>query len=49
VDNFFLFPWALIFDKAGFGMVTVVEMAIFVAVLALGILYAWRKRVLSWI
>ncbi|MFD0819934.1 NADH-quinone oxidoreductase subunit A, partial [Micromonospora zhanjiangensis] len=26
----------------------VVEMAIFVAVLALGILYAWRKNILRW-
>jgi len=25
-----------------------VEMAIFVAVLALGLLYAWRKNVLRW-
>lgn len=48
VESVFLFPWAVIFDKAGFGMVTVAEMGIFVAVLALGILYAWRKRVLTW-
>lgn len=48
VESVFLFPWALIFDQAAFGMVTVAEMGIFVAVLALGILYAWRKRVLSW-
>jgi NADH-quinone oxidoreductase subunit A len=26
----------------------VIEMAIFVAVLALGILYAWRKKILTW-
>jgi NADH-quinone oxidoreductase subunit A len=38
----------VIFDRPGFGLVTVVEMAIFVAVLALGILYAWRKRILRW-
>jgi NADH-quinone oxidoreductase subunit A len=48
VEAVFLFPWAVVFDRPGFGMVTVVEMAIFVAVLALGILYAWRKRVLRW-
>ena len=48
VEAVFLFPWAVIFDRPGYGLVTVVEMAIFVAVLALGILYAWRKRVLSW-
>jgi len=48
VESVFLFPWALVFDRPGFGGVTVVEMAIFIAVLALGLLYAWRKRVLSW-
>ncbi len=48
VESVFLFPWAVIFDRPGFGLVTVAEMAIFVAVLALGILYAWRKRILRW-
>jgi NADH-quinone oxidoreductase subunit A len=48
VEAVFLFPWAVIFDRPGFGATTVVEMAIFVAVLALGILYAWRKRILTW-
>ncbi|WP_018347722.1 NADH-quinone oxidoreductase subunit A [Longispora albida] len=48
VESVFLFPWAVTYALDGFGMVTVVEMAIFVAVLALGLLYAWRKRVLSW-
>jgi len=48
VESVFLFPWAVVFDRPGFGMTAVVEMAIFVAVLALGILYAWRKRVLRW-
>jgi NADH-quinone oxidoreductase subunit A len=48
VEAVFLFPWAVIFDRPGFGATTVVEMAIFVAVLALGILYAWRKRILGW-
>jgi NADH-quinone oxidoreductase subunit A len=48
VEAVFLFPWAVVFDRPGFGMVTVVEMAVFAGVLALGILYAWRKRVLTW-
>lgn len=49
VESVFLFPWAVIYDRPGFGMYTVVEMAIFVAVLALGLLYAWRKGVLTWL
>jgi NADH-quinone oxidoreductase subunit A len=48
VESVFLFPWAVVYARPGFGLTTVVEMAIFVAVLALGILYAWRKRVLRW-
>jgi NADH-quinone oxidoreductase subunit A len=48
VESVFLFPWAVVFDRPGFGLVTVAEMGIFVAVLALGILYAWRKKILTW-
>lgn len=48
VESVFLFPWAVVFDRPGYGLTTVVEMGIFIAVLALGILYAWRKRVLAW-
>ena len=48
VESVFLFPWAVVFDRPGFGATAVVEMAIFVAVLALGLLYAWRKNVLTW-
>jgi NADH-quinone oxidoreductase subunit A len=48
VESVFLFPWAVVFDRPGFGLATVVEMGIFVGLLALGLLYAWRKRVLRW-
>lgn len=48
VESVFLFPWALVYRLPGFGATTVVEMAVFVAVLALGLLYAWRKGVLRW-
>lgn len=48
VEAVFLFPWAVIYAEPGFGVVTVVEMGVFVGVLALGILYAWRRGVLRW-
>jgi NADH-quinone oxidoreductase subunit A len=48
VEAVFLFPWAVVFDRPGFGAATVAEMAVFVAVLALGLAYAWRKGVLTW-
>ena len=46
VESVFLFPWALVFDKLG--AATLVEMAIFVGVLLLGLGYAARKGVLRW-
>jgi NADH-quinone oxidoreductase subunit A len=48
VEAVFLFPWALIFDRPGFGGLAIAEMGVFVGVLALGIVYAWRKRILTW-
>jgi NADH-quinone oxidoreductase subunit A len=48
VEAVFLFPWAVIYARPEFGVVTVVEMGIFVGILAIGILYAWRRRVLYW-
>ena len=46
VESVFLFPWATVFERLG--MQAVVEMAIFVGILALGLLYAYRKKVLVW-
>jgi NADH-quinone oxidoreductase subunit A len=54
VEAVFLFPWAVVFSGGGgdqrgtVSVAAVVEMGIFVGVLALGLLYAWRKRVLTW-
>ncbi len=47
VEAVFLFPWAIVFEEIG--MFAFVEMMIFIAILALGLLYAWRKKVLDWI
>jgi NADH-quinone oxidoreductase subunit A len=46
VESVFLFPWATVFEQLG--AQAVVEMAIFVGILALGLLYAYRKKVLVW-
>ena len=46
VESVFLFPWANIFERLGYQ--AVVEMGIFVFILALGLLYAYRKKVLQW-
>ena len=47
VEAVFIFPWATQLERyAGFGLV---EMGIFVFVLLLGLVYAWRKGVLRWV
>ena len=47
VETVFLFPWAIRFKKLGwFGAV---EMAVFLAILLIGYLYAWKRKVLSWV
>lgn len=46
VDALFLFPWATVF--AALGWAGVAEMGIFIGVLAVGLLYAWRTGVLRW-
>ena len=47
VEAVFIFPWAVRLEALQvFGLV---EMTIFIAILALGLLYAWRKKVLRWI
>ncbi len=46
VEAVFIFPWAVRLEPLGvFGLV---EMIIFIVILALGLLYAWRKGVLRW-
>ena len=46
VELIFFFPWAVVYRKLGiFGFV---EMAVFVGVLILGFLYAWKKGALEW-
>jgi NADH-quinone oxidoreductase subunit A len=49
VDAVYLFPWATVFDSAGYGWVTLVEMIVFIGFLATGIGYAWRRGVLKWV
>ena len=47
VDIVFIISWAIIFKQlALFGFV---EIVFFIVVLALGLVYAWRKGVIRWI
>jgi NADH-quinone oxidoreductase subunit A len=49
VDAIYLFPWATVFAAPGFGATTLVEMFVFIGFLAIGILYAYKKGVLTWV
>ncbi|HEX6799503.1 MAG TPA: NADH-quinone oxidoreductase subunit A [Ktedonobacterales bacterium] len=47
VDIVFILSWATIFQQLGlFGFI---EIVFFIAMLALGLVYAWRKGVIRWI
>jgi len=46
VETIFLFPWAVMYHKLKlFGLI---EMLIFLVILVVGYLYAWRRGALSW-
>jgi NADH-quinone oxidoreductase subunit A len=47
VEAVFIFPWATRLEE--YDVFGLVEMAIFIFILALGLLYAWRKKVLRWV
>jgi NADH-quinone oxidoreductase subunit A len=47
VEAIFLFPWAVAYNQLG--MFALIEMAIFLVILGLGLAYAWRKGALRWV
>ncbi len=49
VDAVYLFPWALVLRDVHLGLTSVVEMAIFLAVLLVGLAHAARHGLLDWI
>ncbi len=46
VETVFLYPWAVAYG--GLGPFALVEMAVFLLILATGLAYAWAKGVLRW-
>ena len=46
LESAFLYPWAILFRKLGlFGFV---EMLVFLGILLVGLVYAWKKGALEW-
>ncbi|MBI3331313.1 MAG: NADH-quinone oxidoreductase subunit A [Candidatus Omnitrophica bacterium] len=46
VEVIFIYPWALVWK--GLGPVVLAEMALFLGILAVALVYAWKKGVLEW-
>nr|YP_009970863.1 NdhC [Passiflora costaricensis]YP_010007552.1 NdhC [Passiflora capsularis]QNE88481.1 NdhC [Passiflora costaricensis]QNR06395.1 NdhC [Passiflora capsularis] len=46
VETVFLYPWAMSFDLLGISVF--IEAFIFVLILTIGLVYAWRKGALEW-
>ncbi|MGD0884388.1 MAG: NADH-quinone oxidoreductase subunit A [Thermodesulfovibrionales bacterium] len=46
VEAVFLYPWAIVFDRIG--LYAFIEMMIFIAILFVGYLYAWKKEAFKW-
>jgi NADH-quinone oxidoreductase subunit A len=47
IETVFLYPWAV--SYGGLGIFALVEMVIFLVILAVGLVYAWGKGVLRWV
>jgi NADH-quinone oxidoreductase subunit A len=48
IEVVFIYLWALVFKDPGMLVSAFVAMFIFVAILLLGLAYAWRKGALTW-
>ena len=46
VEAVFIFPWAI--ELESLGVQALISMIVFIVILALGLVYAWRKGVLRW-
>lgn len=46
MEMVYMYPWAVVFVQEG--IKALVEMLMFITILVLGILYAWRERALEW-
>ena len=46
VETLFIYPWAVAFKSLG--LVGFLEMLVFIAILFLGLIYAWKKGALQW-
>ena len=50
IEVVFFLPWAITFRQLGekFGLFALIEMFVFIAILLVGYVYAWKKGALEW-
>ncbi len=50
IEVIFLYPWAMVFKKFSetSGLFILLEMLVFIGILLLGYIYAWKKGGLTW-
>lgn len=51
IEVVFFLPWAVVFTtfvKQGLGLFIFIEMLVFIAILLVGYIYAWKKGALEW-
>ncbi len=46
IEAVFLYPWAVV--SGGLGLYALVEMVLFILILLIGYVYAWKKGALEW-
>ena len=46
IEVIFMYPWAVVLEEMG--MFALLQMLSFMAVLVVGLIYVWRKGVLTW-
>ncbi len=46
VEAVFMYPWAVVFDKIG--LYAYIEMILFILILTVGYIYAWKKDAFKW-
>ena len=46
IEAVFAYPWAVLFRDLG--MFGFIEMMVFLSVLAIGLIYVWRRGALEW-
>lgn len=46
IETVFLFPWAVVYRSLG--LTGLLEMLVFIGILGLGLIYAWKRGALEW-